>query len=92
MTDDEIAKRFICLDCSADTSSWGLNEYYMVHDHVWTAVAGKEDGMLCIGCLETRPGRTLIAADFTEAPINHGFFTQSERLRSRLGVDQEIAA
>ena len=88
--DDEVANRFLCLDCSADTCE--TDEYYMIHDHVWTAVAGKDDGMLCIGCLETRLGRTLIPADFKDAPVNHGFFTQSRRLYKRMSKGQEIAA
>ncbi len=37
----------------------------MVHDHVWHAAGMADaDGFLCIGCLEARLGRTLIAADF----------------------------
>ena len=78
MTDDD---RFLCIDCSIDT----FDEYYMVHDTVWlSVVVTKKSGMLCIGCLETRLGRRLTRADFTDAPINHLDFERSERLQNRL--------
>jgi hypothetical protein len=78
---------FLCLDCGMDTHTG--NEYYMVHNEVWTAAGMKNpgtdgDGMLCIGCIESRIGRQLNAADFPDYPINTGFFGQSERLMSRL--------
>lgn len=75
---------FLCVDCKFDT--WE-NEYYMVHDRVWRAAGMSKKpgaGMLCIGCLEQRLGRTLTPADFTSYPINHGVFPQSDRLRSRI--------
>lgn len=59
-----------CRDCGVATAPerWFRQppwEWYLVHDHVWRA-AGMEanDGHLCIGCLESRLGRTLVAADF----------------------------
>ena len=74
---------FCCKDCKADTSS--LNEYYMVHDHIWLATGlSKQGGMLCLGCLEGRIGRRLCANDFSDYPINHGFFRRSERFLDRL--------
>src|SRR5262245_35388359 len=44
----------LCMDCKRSTST--LNEWYMVHDHIWDSVTQWEDGhrFLCIGCLETR--------------------------------------
>jgi hypothetical protein len=48
--------------------------------------------MLCIGCLEERLGRRLNANDFTDAPVNHGFTWQSERLQNRLAANQEAIA
>ncbi|MBY3231831.1 hypothetical protein [Rhizobium laguerreae] len=74
---------FMCVDCSANTHE--INEYYMVHDHVWEKEASmdKEGGMLCIGCLENRIKRQLTAADFTDYPINF-VFLRSERLADRL--------
>jgi hypothetical protein len=41
--------------------------------------------ILCIGCLEKRIGRTLMACDFTECPVNDpSKSNNSQRLRSRL--------
>ncbi len=66
-----------CADCCVGTLTIG--EYYMVKDDVWKqAWAGRRkpwhalDGqeILCIGCLEKRIGRTLMACDFTDAPVN----------------------
>jgi hypothetical protein len=81
-TPDEAMARFVCVDCSANTCD--LNEYYMVQDHVWGVEAGMQPGggMLYIGCLEQRIGRTLGPSDFTGAPANF-IFKQSERLASR---------
>jgi hypothetical protein len=59
-----------CRDCGVATAPerWFRQppwEWYMVHDHVWRAAGMEEtDGYLCIGCLEDRLGRTLVAADF----------------------------
>lgn len=77
---------FHCYDCDIDTLEIG--EYYMVDDHVWVTLASMDenDGMLCIGCLEARIGRTLNNDDFTDAPVNHPTFlpNQSSRLTDRL--------
>lgn len=73
---------FECMDCTVDTLA--IDEYYMVTDGVWELANPQRCGMLCIGCLEKRLGRTLTAADFTAAPINHGVFPYSERLAARL--------
>ena len=76
---------FECKHCGVDTLS--INEYYMVTDEVWQVAWPEEYGMLCIGCLEQRLGRTLTAADFTDAPINRGVFEYSERLAARLAAE-----
>lgn len=77
-----IGDRFVCVDCAADTAE--LDEYYMVHDHVWAqAGMGCHDGMLCIGCIESRLGRTLVADDFKDVIVNI-IGSQSQRLRDRL--------
>jgi hypothetical protein len=75
---------FSCMDCSGNTLH--LNEFYMVHDHVWDSVISKAEtrGMICIGCLELRLGRLLNAADFTDAPVNSGFVERSPRLIDRM--------
>lgn len=76
---------FRCVDCGTNT----MDEYYMVHDEVWSAAGMKKDGgMLCIGCLEGRLGRSLSAADFSPVPINHmPYVERSARLSARLAVD-----
>lgn len=76
---------FECAACSIDTLH--INEYYMVTDEVWEAAWPKRYGMLCIGCLENRLGRELTAEDFTDAPINRGYFKYSERLAARLAAE-----
>lgn len=75
---------FDCVDCGVDTH----NEYYMVRHHLWK-YAGDINGMLCIGCLEDRLGRTLTFKDFLECPLNdinreEGQFFSSHRCSERL--------
>lgn len=96
MTDWPVVKS-ACADCGVGT--WTLGEFYGVKDEVWAqAWAGRLkpwheiDGqqILCIGCLERRIGRTLMACDFTDAPINdltdpHCSNQMSDRMRDRLG-------
>jgi hypothetical protein len=77
-----------CSDCGVGTFSIG--EYYMVKNEVWEqawssqrkSYHGKVPGqeVLCIGCLETRIGRTLCGDDFTFASNAN----ISDRLRDRL--------
>jgi hypothetical protein len=82
-----------CADCGIGTAT--LGEWYMVKDEVWEQawggrrkswhgrVPGQE--VLCIGCLEARIGRTLMACDFTDASVNDPHENNiSERLRDRL--------
>jgi len=77
-----------CIDCSVDTRK--INEFYMVHRELWlTAVPDEDNAMtkfLCIGCLERRLGRKLIALDFqANVPLNWpGIRTMSDRLLSRI--------
>lgn len=73
---------FLCMDCSANTLH--IDEYYMVTDEVWESSVPERRGMLCIGCLEARLGRTLTGVDFPDYPINRGVFPNSDRLQSRL--------
>jgi hypothetical protein len=77
--------RFKCAACLVNTLH--INEYYMVTDEVWSTAWPEDDGMLCIGCLEARLGRALTAKDFTDAPINTGYFEYSERLAARLAAE-----
>lgn len=72
----EYGRMFDCVDCYIDTCE--ADEYYMVHNHLWT-IYGPKRGMLCIGCLEERMGRKLNSADFTDAPVNR----EPNKFRSR---------
>lgn len=58
----------------------------MVTDEVWLTAWPEKRGMLCIGCVEAKLGRTLTPEDFTDAPINQGYVDYSDRLRNRLGL------
>jgi hypothetical protein len=82
---NNIARHFCCLDCKADT---GSGEYYMLRGEIWLAANPKCSGMLCIGCVETRLGRTLMPEDFSDAPLNDPtnsrFGFKSARLMSRI--------
>lgn len=71
-----------CQACDVDTIETG--EYYMVTNELWKRY-GCGRGMLCLGCLEERMGRKLIAADFTKAQINDSDKLDiSERMKDRL--------
>jgi hypothetical protein len=52
-----------CGDCGAGFDS------FMVRDELW-GQHGNGDGRLCMGCLEKRMGRRLLADDFTECGAN----------------------
>jgi hypothetical protein len=74
-----------CVWCGVDTSEIG--EYYMVPDEIWERYGPTADGCPCIGCLEGQMGRQLVAADFTDCPVNHEKKTfGSPRLRDRLSA------
>lgn len=80
---------FLCEDC--ETSTLNNYEYYMVKNEIWKTF-GVGDGFLCIGCLENRIQRQLTSSDFTDCPLNKGYYEdgtpvgipQSERLLNRL--------
>lgn len=54
----------------------------MVTDAVWRA-AGMSNGFVCVGCLESRLGRHLTPADFTDFPINLSSPWDTPRLAAR---------
>jgi hypothetical protein len=55
-----------------------------VNEHIWHRGGGGY-GMLCVGCLEKRLGRQLIAADFTENFLTaKNLVYGSQRLRDRM--------
>lgn len=85
LNDEQLLERFLCLDCDDDTLDSG--EYYMVLPSIWKGVTDEDerDGMLCVGCLEERLGRTLTADDFTGCPLNASSAgSRSARLAARM--------
>lgn len=76
---------FLCNDCGLDVVAAAEN--YMVLDDVWTSAGlGIYEGLLCIGCLEDRLGRTLTPGDFLACPLNaNPARWQSPRLLDRMG-------
>lgn len=76
-------RKFLCLDCRVDTGR--IHEHYFIKTELWLTVMPSIVGMLCIGCLEDRLGRELVANDFTDASINTAKHeAKSQRLMSRL--------
>jgi hypothetical protein len=73
---------FECLDCGTNTLETG--EYYMLQDAVWLEANPSDRGMLCIGCVEKRLGRTLAAGAFSQCPLNDCTVGRSERVRNRI--------
>src|SRR5262245_61782900 len=90
-----------CADCSLGTIRIG--EWHMVHGDVWEqAWAGRRKSwqgrvpgteILCIGCLERRIGRTLVASDFIpDVPANDPSKDNiSDRMRTRLRFTTSLA-
>jgi hypothetical protein len=75
--------KFLCLDCGVDTGKIG--EFYYINLPLWISAVGSKEGMLCIGCLETRIGRQLTKEDFTDCWINNpSLVSKSQRLLERL--------
>ena len=66
--------RTCCRDCARDTTKIG--HWYMVWDHVWAASElGREDGVLCLDCLQRRLGCELTLEDFMPAdPATRDFW------------------
>lgn len=76
--------RNACDDCG----SYGYG--YMLQDDVWLAAKGSHEGLLCLGCVEKRIGRGLVADDFLDtAPINGPLL---HMLRTREPIDVEERA
>lgn len=81
-----------CDDCGEST----YTEFYVVSNDLWDRYAPGV-WMICIGCLETRIGRQLVTADFTDANfkpemLNHGRYPKSQRLIDRLTSSGEWKA
>lgn len=55
-----LSANWYCFSCGKNT--FALGEDYYVHDDLWYKYG--VEGVLCIGCLETRMGRKLTPEDF----------------------------
>lgn len=78
-------RKFLCLDCGVDTGK--IHEHYFITTETWLSVVGSKTGMLCIGCLEKRLGRTLTANDFTDCSLNNARYEpKSARLMQRMAA------
>ena len=80
----------LCLDCGVSTFEVGEFAAWFGTNSCHLSV----DGMLCIGCLETRLGRRLRRADFTDVPLNwhpRYMLNNSARLKQRLAASARPA-
>lgn len=76
-------KKFLCLDCRIDTGK--IHEHYMLVDTTWFSIHNSDRGMICIGCIEKRLGRTLTSSDFNSSHVNNPrLYPMSARLLSRI--------
>lgn len=76
-------RKFLCLDCRIDTGK--IREHYMLVDKTWFEVHTSNVGMMCIGCVENRLGRTLVPSDFNDSHVNNPrLYEMSGRLLSRI--------
>lgn len=76
-------KKFLCLDCSVDTGK--IHEHYMLVDTTWFSIHASNRGMICIGCVEGRLGRSLTPQDFNNSHVNNPkLYPMSSRLLSRI--------
>jgi len=82
-----------CADCGVGCQNIGESAYMVANDvwalawpleklKPWHKMPGQQ--VLCIGCLESRIGRRLTAADFTQCPLNDRGYERSARLRDRM--------
>lgn len=73
----------------------GRWEWYMVRPALWALAWSRDpnrtldqfgiaEGYLCVGCLEKRIGRELMADDFTDAPVNDPHPWNTPRLAAAL--------
>ena len=75
-----------CNRCGLPTApKCGADEWYTVHDVIWSAAGASDNDVLCIGCLERALGRRLTHGDFVATPLNTpGNAEHSDRLNDRL--------
>jgi hypothetical protein len=89
--DERYAGRYMCLDCRQDILLAG--EFFGLRDEVWLKANPRDDGMMCIGCIEARLGRQLTPEDFEGTPLDWHVANGpalSTRLMSRIGGPQNL--
>lgn len=89
---ESVSADFVCMDCSVDTDA--LGEYFMLQHDLWAQIQPDRIGHLCVGCVESRLGRTLTAADFLDVPLNTNpdpRRVRSARLTERLNTENPAA-
>jgi hypothetical protein len=86
--------RTACIDCGIDAWHFEENgrtvhEDFYVHDKLWWTTM-PHDGIICIGCFETRAERRLTPTDFKRAGAPSLFGTPpSQRFIDRAGGTRE---
>lgn len=76
---------FLCRDCDVDTGE--IHEIYMVTNEVWTSAGASTEsdwGCLCIGCLESRLKRQLMADDFKDVRLTHDWRKCEQKHQNRM--------
>jgi hypothetical protein len=81
---------FHCMDCGLDTFD-GYANYYMVTDELWQAF-GVRAGMLCFPCLQARVPRSIVPADFINAPVNKRYASPLQKMLRAIRKAKAIAA
>ncbi|WP_298705408.1 hypothetical protein [uncultured Variovorax sp.] len=77
-----------CQDCAKHTAA---DDYYMVTDTLWQTVHSRDQGMLCLSCLQSRMGRELQSSDFIDAPVNQ-LSAKVREIRAQSGLVAPVAA
>lgn len=72
---DMLDVHWFCFSCGEDTFAMG--EDYALRDELWKTYG--VEGVLCIGCLETRLGRKLTPEDFKDGFLSAALSGELER-------------
>lgn len=80
--------KFKCRGCGILTNKIG--EHYYIDSRLWLQANRQHNGMMCIGCVEARIGRSLTPKDFIPCPLhNPKKYFLSTRLKNRLGIKEK---
>lgn len=70
------SKTLRCIDCGC--RPWDKGEDFYIRNPLWKLIV-PEDGVICIGCFETRLGRKLVRTDFSLWFRNNRWFGDKRR-------------